>query len=257
MLMSMLACNVSDTRAIDPPPERALLSTPPPRTERIQRTRAIARHGDTEELIKSRQRVKAHGEVFTPRRMVEQMLDLVRAELETGPQFVDKTFFEPSAGDGNFLIAILRRKLQAIERRYQPEFWPTESLFAVASIYGVELLEDNLLAAKAGLLAEFEDFHKGHGVRCNYRTNLYRAAKYLLAANIIHGNTLTGLNASGEAIEFSWWHRVLNIPGLVQREPFTLASLRGASTGAFDFAIYTVHQQGPIDRVHKEVTADD
>ncbi|MBC7595839.1 MAG: SAM-dependent DNA methyltransferase, partial [Kineosporiaceae bacterium] len=46
------------------------------------------------------------------------MLDLVRAELETGPQFVDKTFFEPSAGDGNFLIAILRRKLHAIERRY-------------------------------------------------------------------------------------------------------------------------------------------
>mgnify|MGYP003420694617 CR=1 FL=1 len=49
-----------------------------------------------EELIKSRQRVKAHGEVFTPRRMVDQMLDLVSAELETGPHFVDKTFFEPA-----------------------------------------------------------------------------------------------------------------------------------------------------------------
>jgi len=189
--------------------------------------------------------------------MVEQMLDLVRVELETGPQFVDKTFFEPSAGDGNFLIAILRRKLHAIERRYQPEFWPTESLFAVASIYGVELLEDNLVAAKAGLLAEFAAFHKGHGVRCNYRTNLYRAAEYLLAANILHGNTLTGLDASGETIKFSWWHRLLNLPGLVQREPFTLASLRGASTGTFDFAVYAVFKQCQIDHVHKGVSADD
>lgn len=217
---------------------------------------AKTRDKQTEELIKSRQRVKAHGEVFTPRRMVEQMLDLVRAELETGPQFVDKTFFEPSAGDGNFLIAILRRKLRAIEKRYQPEFWPTESLFAAASIYGVELLEDNLIAAQTGLLAEFTAFHESHGVRCNNRTNLYRAADYLLTTNIIHGNTLTGLDASGEAIEFSWWHRVLNLPGIVQREPFTLASLRGANTGAFDFAVYTTYKRCQIDHVHKEVSTD-
>ena len=71
-------------------------------------TQAIAE----ERAVKSRQRVKAHGEVFTPRRMVDQMLDLVREDLETGPDFVDRTFFEPAAGDGNFLVAILGRKLQ-------------------------------------------------------------------------------------------------------------------------------------------------
>ena len=253
----MVACKVSDTHAVHPTPKRVLLSTSPSRTAPIQGASEVARDGHSERLIKSRQRVKDHGEVFTPRRMVDQMLDLVRADLETGPQFVDKTFFEPSAGDGNFLIAILRRKLHAIERRYQPEFWPTESLFAVASIYGIELLEDNLVAARAGLLAEFRTFHEGHAVRCNYRTNLYRAAEYLLAVNILHGNTLTGLDASGEAIEFSWWHRVLNLPGLVQREPFTLASLRGASTGAFDFAVYAAYKQCQIDHVHKEMSADD
>jgi hypothetical protein len=216
---------------------------------------AGARNELSKDLIKSRQRVKAHGEVFTPRRMVEQMLDLVRAELETGPQFVDKTFFEPSAGDGNFLIAILRRKLNAIEKRYQPEFWRTESLFALASIYGIELLEDNLVAAKAGLLGEFTSFHERQGVRCNYRTNLHRAAEYLLEANILHGNTLTGDTATGEPIEFSWWHRVLNVPGIVQREPFTLSSLREVNTGAFDFAIYDTYEQCRIDQVHKEVRA--
>lgn len=212
---------------------------------------------DSEQLVKSRQRVKSYGEVFTPNRMVNQMLDLVRAELETGPRFVDKTFFEPSAGDGNFLVAILQRKLQAIKKRYQPDFWPTESLFALASVYGVEFLEDNHQAAKTALLDEFVLFHEQNGVSCNHRTNLWRSAKHLLDTNILQGNTLTGLDASGNAIEFSWWNRILNVPGMVQREPFTLTSLRHASAGAFDFTIYVTYKPCRIEHVHKEVKADD
>jgi hypothetical protein len=210
-----------------------------------------------EQLIKSRQRVRAHGEVFTPRRMVNQMLDLVKPELETGPRFVDKTFFEPSAGDGNFLIAILQRKLRAIGKRYQPDFWATESLFALASIYGVELLEDNVEAARAGLLDEFVVFHERAGVPCNYRTNLRRSAEFIIGENIIHGNTLTGLDATGAEIVFSWWNRVLNVPAIVQREPFAFTSLRVASSGTFDFTVYETYKQCRIDQVHKEVRADD
>ena len=67
-------------------------------------TEAIAE----EQVVKSRHRVKAYGEVFTQRHMVDRMLDLVREDLETGPGFVDKTFLEPAAGDGNFLVAILQ-----------------------------------------------------------------------------------------------------------------------------------------------------
>lgn len=212
-------------------------------------------HEAPERLVKSRDRVKAYGEVFTPRRMVDQMLDLVRAELETGPNFVDKTFFEPAAGDGNFLVAILQRKLRAIKRRYQSEFWPTESLFALASIYGVELLEDNHQAAHEALLSEFVAFHESSGTNCGHRTNLYRSARFLLRVNVVQGNTLTGLDAYGEPIQFSWWHRVLNIPGTVRREPFSLASLREA--GAFDFTTYAVYAPCRIDHVHKEVRADD
>src|SRR6476620_7181468 len=100
-------------------------------------------------VVRSRHRVKTYGEVFTPRYMVDRMLDLVREELETGPDFVDKTFLEPAAGDGNFLVAILRRKLHAIERLFPSEEWLRESLFALASIYGVEFLEDNHQDAKA------------------------------------------------------------------------------------------------------------
>ncbi|WP_090955877.1 hypothetical protein [Arthrobacter sp. ov118] len=211
-----------------------------------------------ERLIKSRHRMKAHGEVFTPRRMVNQMLDLVRPELETGPNFVDKTFFEPAAGDGNFLVAILQRKLHAIEKRYQPAVWPAESLFALASIYAVELLEDNHEAAQATLLSEFVAFHKRAGNACGPRTNLYRSAAVLLESNIICGNTLTGLDVRGETIQFSWWYRVLNEPGMVRRDPFTLASLRGLSgdTAMFDFTNYDTYAVCRIDHVHREVRAD-
>ncbi len=167
-----------------------------------QRRQAVVTGNRVEVLVKSRDRVKAYGEVFTPADMVERMLDLVRPELETGPGFVDKTFFEPAAGDGNFLTAIFRRKLAAIEKRYKPSVWPAESLFALASIYAVELLEDNHADAQANMLGEFVAFHTKHDTSCGPRTNLFRAANHLIAANIVQGNTLTGLDAAGQPLTF-------------------------------------------------------
>ncbi|MEO8502117.1 MAG: methylase [Vicinamibacteria bacterium] len=204
-------------------------------------------------LVKSRHRVKTYGEVFTPSHMVQQMLDLVHEELESGPDFVDKTFLEPAAGDGNFLVAILRRKLQALTAHYPPESWPTESLFVLASIYGVELLEDNYAEAKDALLEEFETFHTDHGVPCGPSTDLMRAATFIADTNIICGNTLTGLDRGGEPIQFSWWNRIDGEPGMVLREPFSLESLRVA--GAFDFTVYERYEACRIDQVHTEVRA--
>src|SRR3954470_3628277 len=119
-----------------------------------------------EQVLKSRHRVRAYGEVFTPRHMVDRMLDLLHEDLETGPDFVDKTFLEPAAGHGNFLVAILHRKLRAVEKNYLPEYWPEASLFALASIYGIELLEDNHRDAKETMLDEFLHFHNEHDVPC-------------------------------------------------------------------------------------------
>ncbi|MGF0130582.1 SAM-dependent DNA methyltransferase [Dietzia cinnamea] len=211
---------------------------------------------EVECLVKSRERVKAYGEVFTPQAMVQQMLDLVSTELERGPGFVDKTFLEPSAGDGNFLIAILRRKLAAIEKRYPSDQWPTESLFALASIYGIELLPDNHALAKAGMLAEFAAFHQRLGIKCTERTNLWRSATFIADTNIRQGNTLTGLDPFGGDIEFSWWHRLPDQPGTVQREPFTFSSLRGASSGMLAFDVLPTYEPCRIDRVHQEKIAD-
>jgi hypothetical protein len=206
-----------------------------------------------EQLVKSRHRVRTYGEVFTPRHMVERMLDLVRDELETGPDFVDKTFLEPAAGHGNFLVAILHRKLRAVEKSYPHGEWRETSLFALASIYGVELLEDNHHDAKEAMLVEFLHFHQAHGIPCGPDTSLRQAATFLIDTNIVGGDTLAGLDWCGEEIQFSWWNRITAAQGMVQREPFTLASLRD---DGFDFTVYDSYVPCRIDKVHKAVRAD-
>lgn len=206
-----------------------------------------------ERIVKSRDRVRVYGEVFTPRYMVDQMLDLVSEDLEEGPEFVDKTFLEPAAGDGNFLVAILQRKLRAIEQRLAPEVWSNESLFALASIYGIELLEDNHEEARSAMLAEFVGFHARHDVPHETDSDLMRAASFLVDTNIIRGNTLTGRDWRGTEIQFSWWSRVDSAPGMVRREPFSFASLR--ESNAFDFTVYDAYAVCRIDQVHEEVRA--
>lgn len=212
-------------------------------------------NSDAEPLsVKSRHRVKTYGEVFTPRSMVDQMLNLVSDDLERGEGFVDRTVLEPAAGDGNFLVAILQRKLAAIEERFDSSVWLRESLFALASIYAIELLEDNHRDAQVALVNEFVTFHESHGTRCSPRTDLYRAAVFIVKTNIVRGDTLTGRTPNGLEIEFSWWIRQIGDPSMVKREPFTFNSLR--ETDAFDFAVYDRFEPCPVHHVHKRASAD-
>lgn len=70
------------------------------------------------------------------------MLDLVKQETER----IDPRFLEPACGDGNFLTAILERKLAVVEKRYgksQPDF-ERYAVLAVLSISGIDILEDNV-----------------------------------------------------------------------------------------------------------------
>ena len=205
--------------------------------------------------VKSRHRVKTYGEVFTPRSMVDQMLDLVSDDLERGEGFIDKTFLEPAAGDGNFLVAILQLKLAAVEKYLDPSTWRRESLFALASIYAIELLEDNHRDAHAALVGEFVKFHAARGTPCSPRTDLFRAAVFLVRTNVLRGNTLTGRRPDGDEIELSWWTRQLDDPLMVKREPFTLNSLR--EKGAFDFTVYASYEPCPVHHVHKKANAHD
>jgi type I restriction-modification system DNA methylase subunit len=95
-----------------------------------------------ESLIRSRERVADHGEVFTPQWMVKDMLDLVKGESER----IDSRFLEPACGSGNFLKPVLQRKLSTVHTRYRQSDFERKhyALFALMCVYGIELLEDNV-----------------------------------------------------------------------------------------------------------------
>ena len=180
-----------------------------------------------ESLIKSKQRVQKHGEVFTPAWMVQKMLDT--PGVKEACENVYKTFLEPSAGDGNFLQAILERKLEAVVRQYDKRNWKTKSLVALSSIYGIEFLEDNLEVARSRMFLYYLDWYeKTFSVKLSSKSDIYKSAHYLIHKNIVRGNTLTQQHpVTGEPIRFNEWQLVKGHPSLVRKIPFALSELLG------------------------------
>ena len=105
---------------------------------------------DSTKQTVSKKRVADHGEVFTAPREVNAMLDLVKQET----QRIDSRFLEPACGKGAFLTEILRRKLAIVSERYHRSSAEYEryAVLAVASIYGIDLLPDNVADCRALLL---------------------------------------------------------------------------------------------------------
>ena len=149
-------------------------------------------------LVKSKQRVADHGEVFTPAWMVEAMLDLVKDESER----IDSRFLEPACGDGNFLEQILRRKLTAVELKYGKSDFERRhyALLALMCIYGIELLPDNIADCRANLLEIFAEY-----LNLDESDDLYRAAFFVLSQNLVHGNAMTMLTEHGLPLTFAEW----------------------------------------------------
>ena len=116
--------------------------------------------------IKSKRRVADHGEVFTAEREVNAMLDLVKQETER----IDSTFLEPACGNGNFLAVILKRKLAIIDiiGKGKPSIWESESIKALMSVYGVDLLPDNVEECQLRLYDIWNDaYSKACKRECN------------------------------------------------------------------------------------------
>lgn len=135
-------------------------------------------------LVKSKQRVADHGEVFTPAWMVEAMLDLVKDETER----IDARFLEPACGSGNFMVQILKRKLAAVERKFGKCDFERQhyALYGLMCIYGIELLGDNVAECRANVLDVFAEFLNLH-----VADDLYQAAIHVLNVNVVHGDALT------------------------------------------------------------------
>lgn len=102
---------------------------------------------------RDQQRIKATGEVFTPTDLVKEVLDSLPQEL-----FKDssKTFLDPSCGDGQFLGEVLVRKLEMLNKQTITD---EEFETALKSIYGVDLMHDNVEECRKRLLCGREDLY--------------------------------------------------------------------------------------------------
>ena len=170
--------------------------------------------------VKSKERVANHGEVFTNEREVNAMLDLVKQETER----IDSRFLEPACGTGNFLTEILQRKLAVVKKRYgkNPPDYEKYAVVAVTSIYGVELLQDNVDECRERL---FEIFNGEYTQNCKGEANdqCREAVKFILHRNILCGDALTMKNSAGQPIIFSEWSLVSG--SKIKRRDFRLDQL--------------------------------
>lgn len=139
-------------------------------------------------LIKSKQRVADHGEVFTPTWLVDSMLDLVKQETER----IDSRFLEPACGDGNFLSQVLSRKLEIISKRYRKSQNEYEkyAVVGISSIYGIDIIHDNIVACRDRLLNIFEDEYKDI-YKDKINPSCIESVKKILSLNIVHGDALS------------------------------------------------------------------
>lgn len=181
-------------------------------------------------LIKSKSRVQKHGEVFTPDWMVKKMLS--EPAIQEKIKDIRATFFEPSVGEGAFVTEILHQKLNHVDEISNKSDWVENSLWVVASIYGIELLTDNLIMAKQNLVnVLIEHYQNFYQKELSKNTDLYKSARYIIDNNIVQGNALTYLNNSNELIIFSEWDKRED---KVRQLQFTFKSLVDDNFNSFD-----------------------
>jgi len=158
--------------------------------------------------VKSKKRVADHGEVFTAEREINAMLDLVRQETER----IDSRFLEPACGDGNFLAEILRRKLDVVKKKYRrsPIDYEKNSILAASSIYGVDILIDNVKICRERM---FDIWDSEYKKVCKKEVNddCRKTARFIFERNIICGNALSLKQVDDQGVDleepiiFSEW----------------------------------------------------
>ena len=180
-------------------------------------------------LVKSKERVANHGEVFTPAWMVEAMLDLVKAESER----IDSRFLEPACGSGNFLVRILQRKLTAVEIKFGKSDFEKRhyAMLALMCTYGIELLADNIAECRANMQEIVVDY-----LHLEEPDDFLRASAYVLSQNIVHGDALSMRASDGQPITFAEWGYLGR--GKFQRRDFRFDVLTGSSAFSAEDSLF-------------------
>lgn len=176
----------------------------------------------TAKQVTSKQRVVDHGEVFTNPREVNAMLDLVKQETER----IDARFLEPACGTGNFLAEVLERKMAVVEKNYARNQLDYEryAVLAVSSVYGIDILEDNVAACRERLF-EIIDGHYNRLYAATAKEEFRAAVRFVLSKNIVWGDALTLKTVSDppQPILFSEWSAVNG--SLFKRREFSFKEL--------------------------------
>lgn len=213
---------------------------------------------ETERLVKSKQRVADHGEVFTPTWMVEDMLNLVKEESER----IDSRVLEPACGSGNFLVAVLTRKLLTVAAKHGKSDFEKRhyALFALMCTYGIELLPDNAQECRDNLAALFNAF-----LGIDEDDDWARAARAVLAVNIVQGDALTMSTRDGGPIAFAEWgylgkgkfqRRDFRYDELTQRSAWEAEGSLFANMGADLFAPQTTYPTMTVAELAEQVSAE-
>jgi len=184
-----------------------------------------------EQQIKDKSRVSNFGEVLTSKREVLDMLDLVNTETSR----LDSRFLEPACGDGNFLTEVLNFKLNILEKNYSKNQYEFEkfSIQIFTSIYGIDILEDNIISARERLFNQYFDLYNKK-FKSNINQKLLDCIKYILKLNLVHADALSLKNVKNDKfIIFSEWslindkikRRDFEFKNLIDYAPFEKGTL--------------------------------
>lgn len=152
---------------------------------------------------------------------------------------LESTFFEPGAGEGAFIIEILKRKLDLVKKKYNESLimYENYSLLALSTVYGVELLEDNHDTCLMLMYNVFETEYKKvcaeHSKKLNKnllpKNDVKSSASLIIKKNIIQGDFLKEVNLSNNELVFSEWKPEYNKDKTkikVTRTEYTLHEIR-------------------------------
>ena len=140
------------------------------------------------------------------------------------------TATEPACGTGNFLTEILARKLSVVKSEYgrSPLEYEKYSLLAVSSLYGVDIMADNVETCRERLFKQWDKQYKSVCKKeCNDDTR--KSVRFILSRNIVCGNALTlkcvdeNCNDTEQDIVFSEWAFVFG--SNIQRSDYSFDDL--------------------------------
>lgn len=182
---------------------------------------------NAEKQVVSKRRVAEHGEVYTAQREVNAMLDLVKQETER----IESRFLEPACGNGNFLAEVLQRKLTVAQARYAKNLteYDRYAVLAISSIYGIDILEDNVKECRARLFNIFQNFYQ-YIYKTDCSADCARTVNFILSKNIVWGDALTLKRVDNPElfIVFSEWSPVNG--SMIKRRDFKFEHLTQCST---------------------------